>query len=73
MDLGQEGRLTFAERGASLPMTFGHEIAGIVEAIGADVTRVQCGQQVLVFPGLGVVTARHVTKIVKVTVRPCVS
>ena len=53
MDLGQEGRLTFAERGASLPMTFGHEIAGIVEAIGADVTRVQCGQQVLVFPWIG--------------------
>jgi D-arabinose 1-dehydrogenase-like Zn-dependent alcohol dehydrogenase len=27
MDLGNEGRLTFAERGAELPMTFGHEIA----------------------------------------------
>ncbi len=27
MDLGEEGRLTFAERGAQLPMTFGHEIA----------------------------------------------
>ena len=45
-----EARLTFAERGASLPMTFGHEIAGIVEAVGSDVTSVRCGQQVLVFP-----------------------
>ena len=34
MDLGEEGRLTFAERGAVLPMTFGHEVAGIVEADG---------------------------------------
>ena len=53
MDLGMEGRLTFAERGATLPMTFGHEIAGIVEDIGSDVTSVQCGQQVLVFPWIG--------------------
>jgi len=29
MDLGEEGKLTFAERGAELPMTFGHEIAGM--------------------------------------------
>ncbi len=53
MDLGQEGRLTFAERGATLPMTFGHEIAGIVEAVGGDVTGVNCGQQILVFPWIG--------------------
>ncbi len=53
MDLGREGRLTFSERGARLPMTFGHEIAGIVEAVGADVTSVRCGQQVLVFPWVG--------------------
>ena len=53
MDLGQEGRLTFAERGATLPMTFGHEIAGVVEAFGSDVKSVQCGQQVLVFPWIG--------------------
>ncbi len=39
MDLGEEGRLTFAERGARLPMTFGHEIAGIVEAVGDKVKK----------------------------------
>ena len=53
MDLGQEGELRFSERGAQLPMTFGHEVAGIVEAIGPDVATVKVGQQVLVFPWLG--------------------
>ena len=53
MDLGEAGRLTFTERGARLPMTFGHEIAGIVEAVGKAVTDVQPGQQVLVFSWIG--------------------
>ena len=53
MDLGNEGRLTFAERGAQLPMTFGHEIAGIVENTGADANSFKKGQQVLVFPWIG--------------------
>lgn len=53
MDLGHEGRLTFADRGAKLPVTLGHEVAGIVEAIGADVDSVTVGQQVLVFPWIG--------------------
>ena len=53
MDLGKEGRLSFADRGARLPMTFGHEIAGIVDAIGDKVSTVQVGQQVLVFPWVG--------------------
>ena len=53
MDLGQEGKLTFAERGAVLPMTFGHEVAGIVQAVGPEVNSVKPGQQVLVFPWIG--------------------
>jgi D-arabinose 1-dehydrogenase-like Zn-dependent alcohol dehydrogenase len=53
MDLGEEGRLTFAERGAQLPMTFGHEVAGIVEAVGPEANSVKLGQQVLVFPWIG--------------------
>ena len=53
MDFGEEERLTFAERGAQLPMTIGHEIAGIVEAIGDKVKNVSTGQQVLVFPWIG--------------------
>ena len=50
---GEEGRLTFAERGAQLPMTLSHEIAGIVEAVGDKVKNVLIGQQVLVFPWFG--------------------
>ena len=53
MDLGELGKLTFADRGAKLPMTFGHEVAGVVEAMGPDVTEVELGQQVLVFPWTG--------------------
>ena len=53
MDFGEEERLTFAERGAQLPMTIGHEIAGIVEAIGDKVKNVSTGQQILVFPWIG--------------------
>ncbi len=34
-------------------MTFGHEIAGIVEAVGDKVKNVSIGQQVLVFPWIG--------------------
>ncbi len=53
MDLGQEGTLSFADRGAKLPVTLGHEVAGIVEAVGPDVSSVKVGQQVLVFPWIG--------------------
>ena len=37
MDLGERGKLTFTQRGAQLPLTLGHEIAGTVEATGASV------------------------------------
>ena len=53
MDLGKEGRLKFSDRGAVLPMTFGHEIAGIIEDVGPDVKEFVVGQQVLVFPWIG--------------------
>ena len=73
MDLGEEGRLTFAERGAQLPMTFGHEIAGLVEAMsGRTVKDVRVGQQV---SGLPVDRLRHLRglpqKAAKATVPRC--
>ena len=53
MDLGERGKLTFVQRGATLPLTLGHEIAGEVEAVGADVTDITVGQKVIVFPWIG--------------------
>lgn len=53
MDLGAKGKLTFTQRGATLPLTLGHEIAGVIEAVGRDVSSVKVGQQVVVFPWIG--------------------
>lgn len=53
MDLGERGKLTFTQRGASLPLTLGHEIAGVVEAVGAEVEGLEIGQPVIVFPWIG--------------------
>ena len=53
MDLGERGKLTFTQRGAKLPLTLGHEIAGVVEQIGAGVSDVAVGQSVVVFPWIG--------------------
>ena len=52
-DLGDQGKLNFSERGATLPLTCGHEVAGIVENIGPLVKRVSIGELVLVFPWIG--------------------
>ncbi len=52
MDLGEKGKLTFTERGATLPLTLGHEIAGDVEAIGPS-AKIRLGESVLVFPWIG--------------------
>ena len=38
MDLGEKGKLTFTERGATLPLTLGHEMAGDVVASGPAAT-----------------------------------
>ena len=53
MDLGERGKLTFTQRGAKLPLTLGHEIAGVVEQTGAAVTDLKPGQSVVVFPWIG--------------------
>ena len=53
MDLGERGKLTFTQRGAKLPLTLGHEIAGVVAAVGKEVTGFTLGQAVVVFPWIG--------------------
>ncbi len=53
MDLGAQGRLTFTQRGAQLPLTLGHEIAGEIQAVGSQVKHIVPGQKVIVFPWIG--------------------
>ncbi len=50
--LGPEKKLD-VKAGRSLPFTLGHEIAGVIERLGADVAEVEPGEKVAVFPWIG--------------------
>ncbi len=52
-DLGDGQFMKVTDRGVKYPVTPGHEIAGIVEEIGNDVSEVSKGDKVLVFPWIG--------------------
>ena len=52
-DLGEGQRVDFASLGAQLPLTLGHEIAGVVEAFGPDADGVGIGDRRIVFPWIG--------------------
>ncbi len=52
-DLGQGKRLNMADRGVSLPLTMGHEVAGEVVAVGPEAKGVKAGDVRLVFPWIG--------------------
>lgn len=52
-DMGAGKLSSFERAGAKLPLTMGHEIVGEVVEIGPDVSGVQLGQQVIVYPWLG--------------------
>jgi alcohol dehydrogenase, propanol-preferring len=56
-DLGEGRKLTMADRGISLPITLGHEIAGTIEALAPDAKTDQSimkeGDSVVVYPWLG--------------------
>src|SRR5437763_3026250 len=51
-DLGGGKRLD-TTRGTTLPFTLGHEIAGIVEEVGSDVSKQLIGSRKAVFPWIG--------------------
>jgi D-arabinose 1-dehydrogenase-like Zn-dependent alcohol dehydrogenase len=51
-DMGGGKRLD-TTRGMTLPLTLGHEIAGIVEEVGADIARDMIGARKAVFPWIG--------------------
>ena len=51
---GAKGQIMSVEdRGVKFPLTMGHEIAGIIEDFGSDVTEFKKGQRVLVYPWIG--------------------
>lgn len=52
-DLGGGQRVDFAKLGAQLPLTLGHEIVGVVEAIGPDARDVEVGDARIAFPWIG--------------------
>jgi propanol-preferring alcohol dehydrogenase len=52
-DLGDGQFMKVTDRGVKYPVTPGHEIVGTVEAIGNNVSSIEKGDQVLVFPWIG--------------------
>ena len=51
-DLGSGNKMTLKDRGITLPLTMGHEIAGTVVKAGPD-ANVKPGTSVVVYPWLG--------------------
>ncbi|MDX2205649.1 MAG: alcohol dehydrogenase [Hyphomicrobiaceae bacterium] len=51
-DLGSGNKMTLKDRGIKLPLTMGHEIAGVVEKAGPE-AGVKPGASVVVYPWLG--------------------
>ncbi len=52
-DLGGGKKLRMGERGVTLPLTMGHEIAGEIVAAGPDSAPVKAGERVVVYPWIG--------------------
>lgn len=52
-DLGAGKRLLLKDRGIPLPLTMGHESAGEIVAVGADVKDRKLGELCLVYPWIG--------------------
>jgi D-arabinose 1-dehydrogenase-like Zn-dependent alcohol dehydrogenase len=52
-DLGEGRKVELGKLGASLPLTLGHEIAGVVEALGPDARGVEIGAPRVAFPWIG--------------------
>lgn len=57
-DMGDGNRISLEAIGAKLPFTLGHEIVGVVEAVGPEAT-VPVGMQCVVFPWIGCGECRH--------------
>lgn len=52
-DLGEGKKAELGKLGAKLPLTLGHEIVGVVEALGPDAEGVSVGDRRVAFPWIG--------------------
>jgi propanol-preferring alcohol dehydrogenase len=52
-DLGSRGHMSMKDRGIQYPMVLGHEVVGVVEKVGGDVTSVREGDVRLIYPWIG--------------------
>ena len=52
-DLGSRGRLNLVDRGVTYPLVLGHEVVGVVEAVGPEAKGVVVGDPRLVYPWSG--------------------
>ena len=52
-DLGGGDKVTLESRGVKLPFTMGHEIAGVVAAVGPNAAGVKVGDKRVVYPWIG--------------------
>jgi D-arabinose 1-dehydrogenase-like Zn-dependent alcohol dehydrogenase len=57
-DLGGGRRITLGDRGVDLPFTMGHEVVGVVAALGPEVDGVEVGDRRVVFPWIGCGTCK---------------
>ncbi|MEZ7757285.1 alcohol dehydrogenase [Microbacterium paraoxydans] len=52
-DLGSRGRMNLVDRGVTYPIVLGHEVVGVVEAVGPEAAGVSVGQHRLIYPWIG--------------------
>ncbi len=52
-DLGARGRMRLTDRGVVYPIVLGHEVVGVVEAVGPGVAEVRPGDRRLIYPWIG--------------------
>lgn len=58
-DLGSRGHLKMADRGVSYPLVMGHEVVGVVEKVGNQVSGTKPGDVRLVYPWIGCGSCRE--------------
>ncbi len=62
LNLGNDERLMFSERGLTPPFTMGHEVVGEVESIGPEVQGITVGEKRIVYPWIGCGTCKACTR-----------